>query len=349
MHAQSDVHPLQIGVTAPDVELSGSDGGITRLGAFRGQPCLLVFFPQGWDPTRRQQIELYADMLRDAPHVAHVLGISYDGTWCELQVGMDESVRFPLLNDVSRGKEAARLFGVAGCHAAFLIDAEGVIRWRHAAPPGTPPAVEDLLDALSRAGTWRLSRREFLMSMLAASALAALSPEAVRAQSTPLRDPQPGSRNVVLNVNGTERRLTLDPRVTLLDALRERLGLYGTKKGCDHGQCGACTVHVDGRRVNSCLMLAAQAEGASITTIEGLARGEALHPVQAAFISTDGFQCGYCTPGQIMSAVACIAEGHARSENEIREWMSGNICRCGAYRGICKAVQAARDEMARKS
>src|SRR5204863_5973188 len=127
----------------------------------------------------------------------------------------------------------------------------------------------------------------------------------------------------------------------LLDALRERIGLTGSKKGCDRGQCGACTVLADGRRINSCLALAAAYEGMEITTIEGLANGEELHPVQAAFIRHDGFQCGYCTPGQIMSAVACIKEGHAGSRQEIMEWMSGNICRCGAYPGICGAIAEA--------
>jgi xanthine dehydrogenase YagT iron-sulfur-binding subunit len=126
--------------------------------------------------------------------------------------------------------------------------------------------------------------------------------------------------------------------VTLLDALRERLKLTGTKKGCDHGQCGACTVLVNDRRINACLMLAVQAQGHRITTIEGLAQGGDLHPMQAAFIRHDGFQCGYCTPGQIMSAIACIQEGHAGSEAEIEEWMSGNICRCGAYNGIRQAI-----------
>ncbi|HEV7802453.1 MAG TPA: 2Fe-2S iron-sulfur cluster-binding protein [Burkholderiales bacterium] len=199
-------------------------------------------------------------------------------------------------------------------------------------------------DALEqRSAGYTLTRREFLMSAVAASFLTALPIGDARAQDAPrIRTKEPGARNVTLNVNGTDRRIGIDPRTSLLDALRERLGLFGTKKGCDHGQCGACTVHVNGRRVNSCLMLAAQAEGAKIVTIEGLAQGERLHPMQAAFIRTDGFQCGYCTPGQIMSAVACIAEGHAGSEDEVREWMSGNICRCGAYRGICKAIAEVR-------
>jgi len=151
---------------------------------------------------------------------------------------------------------------------------------------------------------------------------------------------------VHLDINGQHHELQLEPRVTLLDALRERLGLTGTKKGCDHGQCGACTVHVDGQRVLACLTLAAQAEGRTITTIEGLAREGELHPVQAAFLEQDAFQCGYCTPGQIMSAVACIREGHAGSDAEIREYMAGNLCRCGAYPHIVAAVRQAALEVA---
>ncbi|ESY62661.1 MULTISPECIES: (2Fe-2S)-binding protein [Mesorhizobium] len=149
-----------------------------------------------------------------------------------------------------------------------------------------------------------------------------------------------------LDINGHRHALQLEPRVTLLDALRDRLGLTGTKKGCDHGQCGACTVHVDGERVLACLTLAAQAEGRTITTIEGLSREGELHPVQAAFLEQDAFQCGYCTPGQIMSAVACIREGHAGSDEEIREYMAGNLCRCGAYPHIVAAVRQAALEVA---
>lgn len=141
-----------------------------------------------------------------------------------------------------------------------------------------------------------------------------------------------------LEVNGVKHTLSVEPRVTLLDLLREELQLTGTKKGCDRGQCGACTVHVDGKRVNSCLSLAITNEGKKITTIEGLADGDKLHPMQEAFIKHDGFQCGYCTSGQIMSGVACIKEGHAGSPEEIREFMSGNICRCGAYTNIVKAI-----------
>ena len=151
---------------------------------------------------------------------------------------------------------------------------------------------------------------------------------------------------VEATVNGEAVRLELDPRESLLDVLRERLGLTGTKKGCDQGQCGACTVHVDGARVLSCLTLAAQVEGRAVTTIEGLAGPDGdLHPVQAAFLDQDAFQCGYCTPGQIMSAVACIQEGHAGSDSEIREYMSGNLCRCGAYPHIVAAVRQAAEAM----
>ena len=145
-----------------------------------------------------------------------------------------------------------------------------------------------------------------------------------------------------LKINGKDYMLDVDPRVTLLDALRERLHLTGSKKGCDHGQCGACTVLVNGRRINSCLTLAIMHEGDEITTIEGLADGDELHPMQSAFIEHDGFQCGYCTPGQICSAVALLKENHANSDDEIREWMSGNICRCGAYPNILAAIKEAK-------
>jgi aerobic-type carbon monoxide dehydrogenase small subunit (CoxS/CutS family) len=148
---------------------------------------------------------------------------------------------------------------------------------------------------------------------------------------------------LTLTINGTKRRLNIDPRITLLDLLREKSGLTGTKKGCDFGQCGACTVHVDGHRVLSCLTFAVMQHGRKVTTIEGLATGEQLHPMQDAFIKHDGFQCGYCTPGQIMSAVSCIREGCANSESEIQEYMSGNLCRCGAYPNIVNAIMEVKN------
>jgi xanthine dehydrogenase YagT iron-sulfur-binding subunit len=155
----------------------------------------------------------------------------------------------------------------------------------------------------------------------------------------------PGLVRVNLHVNGKPLTLMVDQRASLLDALRETAGLTGTKKGCDRGSCGACTVHVDGRRIVSCLTLAQRFQGRHVTTIEGLAQGERLHPVQAAFIQHDALQCGYCTPGQIMSAAALIKEGHAGSDAEIREWMNGNICRCGAYPNLVAAVRQAHGEV----
>jgi xanthine dehydrogenase YagT iron-sulfur-binding subunit len=151
----------------------------------------------------------------------------------------------------------------------------------------------------------------------------------------------PGGVPLTIKVNGVRRSLSVDPWVTLLDLLREQLELTGTKKGCDQGQCGACTVLVDGKRLNACLILAVSKDGAEVTTIEGLARDGELHPLQAAFVEHDAFQCGYCTPGQICSAAGLLAEGHAHSRAEIREQMSGNICRCGAYEGIVAAVREA--------
>ncbi|HKN67312.1 MAG TPA: (2Fe-2S)-binding protein [Gemmatimonadaceae bacterium] len=150
--------------------------------------------------------------------------------------------------------------------------------------------------------------------------------------------------DVELRINGARARLSLDPRTTLLDALREHLRLTGTKKGCDHGQCGACTVHVDGRRVLACLTLAVAAQGKAITTIEGLARDGELHPMQQAFLDHDGFQCGYCTPGQIMSAVALLGEPCGPDDADVRECMSGNLCRCGAYANIIAAIQDVRGQ-----
>jgi len=199
------------------------------------------------------------------------------------------------------------------------------------------------------------SRRQFISRLAAISAglsvAAPLARSATTTEGNALegKSPKKGTEEdlveINFKVNGRHQKLEVDPRVTLLDAIRDRLGLTGTKKGCDRGACGACTVHMNGRRVLSCLTLALMTQGEEITTIEGLAKGDELHPVQTAFIGCDGFQCGYCTPGQIMSAVGCINEGHIRSDTEIQEFMSGNLCRCGAYPNIVDAIKIAAEQM----
>jgi xanthine dehydrogenase YagT iron-sulfur-binding subunit len=192
--------------------------------------------------------------------------------------------------------------------------------------------------------TPHFSRRDFLATTVATGAalsLAACSttPSGQSSEKTPTPVDGTSHPTMTLHINGETKQVALEPRVTLLDALREHLQMTGTKKGCDHGQCGACTVLINGIRVNSCLTLAIMHQHHKITTIEGLADGDSLHPMQAAFIEHDAFQCGYCTPGQICSAVGLINEGHAKSDDDIRELMSGNICRCGAYPNIVKAVR----------
>jgi len=205
--------------------------------------------------------------------------------------------------------------------------------------------------------TIEISRRTVIEAGTTALLLTALSPAALAAGPSDNNEPPPPSATVTFQINGRSHELTLDPRTTLLDALREHLALTGSKKGCDHGQCGACTVLIDGRRINSCLTLAVMHDGQSVTTIEGLAEGENLHPLQAAFVEHDGFQCGYCTSGQICSAIGMLAESRTGmpsyvtddlthpiaelTDAEIRERMSGNICRCAAYPNIVAAIKQA--------
>ena len=194
----------------------------------------------------------------------------------------------------------------------------------------------------------RQSRRTFLMATASTAAVPVIA-RSLTADAAPGAPSAIGSResvNLTLKINDRDRRLVVDVRTTLLDALREHLELSGAKKGCDHGQCGACTVLIDGRRVLSCLTFAATVQGRAVTTIEGLAdRDGGLHPMQQAFIDHDAFQCGYCTPGQILSAIGCVNEGHVGNDGAIREYMSGNLCRCGAYPNIVAAVNQAKAAM----
>src|SRR5687767_8954964 len=185
------------------------------------------------------------------------------------------------------------------------------------------------------------ARRNFFKQSAALTAVALTPSSLLKAADENLDEKASAlfeKQSVEIEVNGIKHKLSVEARVTLLDLLREQMHLTGTKKGCDYGQCGACTVHVNGKRVLSCMSLAIMQQEKKVTTVEGLAKGDDLHPMQAAFIKHDGFQCGYCTPGQIMSAIACIKEGHADNEEEIRQYMSGNICRCGAYPNIVDAI-----------
>lgn len=205
--------------------------------------------------------------------------------------------------------------------------------------PCTPTDGEDISNG---------TRRDFLKQTSLLTAIALTPGTVVKAAENQWDEKLAGvfeKQALHLEVNGVKHELMVEPRVTLLEVLREHFDLTGTKKGCDRGQCGACTVHVNGVRINSCLSLALTNDGKKITTIEGLAKEEELHPMQEAFIKHDGFQCGYCTSGQIMSAVALLKEGHAGSETEIREFMSGNICRCGAYPNIVKAIREVKGGM----
>ena len=324
--------PLGIGDAAPDFALAGEDA--TRLSDLRGDRVLLVLTSSYWDPACETLHALYPGAPDGAPSPRVI---------------------------TERRPEIASRFGVREGTALYVIDAQGVIRWRYVAgvdavPPssvdGECRSLESLrsLGMTDDTGQLSLSRRDFVQSaMMAAAALAAATLVPAAASAAPLMSESAstatlaGATRITLDVNGRPIALDVEPRVTLLDALRERAGLTGTKKGCDHGQCGACTVHIDGRRVLSCLTLAVMVpDGTHITTIEGLAQGDTLHPMQQAFIAHDGFQCGYCTSGQIMSATAMVKEPWGPADDDVREAMSGNICRCGAYPGIVAAVQAVR-------
>ncbi|HEY5060166.1 MAG TPA: 2Fe-2S iron-sulfur cluster-binding protein [Gemmatimonadaceae bacterium] len=323
---------LHRGDSAPDFVLPAAGGPSCWLSDLRGTPVVLAFHDPAWDPARTDHIKGFRDL---AATDARTVLIQNDGP-------------------------VADRYGVGGDSAVFVIDAGGRIVWRYLS--GTDPldtanagaaehgAGDASCDVQSgAAGEW--SRREFVATTLGVAIALSLEPAFGRAEAAAAEVAHSGTtgepRPVVLNVNGQRLSLSLEPRVTLLDALREYAGLTGTKKGCDHGQCGACTVHIDGRRVLSCLTLAVMAQEKSITTIEGLAasagaKGDTLHPMQQAFIDHDGFQCGYCTSGQIMSATAMVGEPWGPGDDDVREALSGNICRCGAYPGIVAAVQDVR-------
>jgi len=339
------------------------------LSTFRGRPLVLVALGD-WELPDEQLLRQIRAELRGLG--ASLLVVSERSLFCFRPD--DELERLEPSGDSAfhAQSEVAAHFGLARPQPSelhlVLLDDAGRERYRTSVER-SPRLAEALLSALTSAGKSalegqelepaalapgnttsgpRISRRESIVLCLIAALSATLAESCKSGPSAPeklpLRAPPATTheREVVLRVNGLERRLKLEPRVSLLDALRERIGLTGTKKGCDHGQCGACTVLVEGRRVNACLTLAVMVENKAITTIEGLGNGSELHPLQQAFVSEDALQCGYCTPGQIMSALGLLQEGYALSDDEVREQMSGNICRCGAYPNIVRAVQRAR-------
>jgi xanthine dehydrogenase YagT iron-sulfur-binding subunit len=346
----------QIGDLAPDFRLPNGNDSLASL---QGAPVILAFAPDEWNPATAYESELFAKLALEFADGASFVDASTD-EWHALDAC----------------GQVAEQWGVSGQRALFVLDEKGMVRWKwvqsggEAVHPGeiiaaleamrTPPAeATPFVTAHDKApqAAGKVSRRTFIASTLAAAAVLSLplgSEAEARGRSMLPRDEmQPkgaqklsydteGTIPVTLRVNGQARKIQIEPRVALLDALREYMGLTGTKKGCDHGQCGACTVHVDGQRALSCLSLAVMNQGKEITTIEGLAQGEKLHPVQEAFIHHDAFQCGYCTPGQIMSAVALIKEGRYKTDAELREGMSGNLCRCAAYPNIIAAIKQAQ-------
>ncbi|HET9623829.1 MAG TPA: 2Fe-2S iron-sulfur cluster-binding protein [Kofleriaceae bacterium] len=343
---------LAIGELADGVVI----GGLARYPA-TGQPRVLAF-AHAWSPADDELRALRAE-LRGLG--AELLVLSPRGAW---SVRPDDPVEAlpadQLADDVAAA--AGRYGVVAGHDAVFVIDGGGVLRFAHR--PAAPIASGQLAAALAIAGRELrrratparpadrvlFTRREWSVTCLVVGCTSAFLAACKQQDKPAERKPPapapaadiPTTIDITLQINGQARKLTVDPRASLLDTLRETVGLTGTKKGCDAGQCGACTVHVAGKRVVSCLTLAVMAQGKDITTIEGLAEHDQLHPMQQAFIDHDGLQCGYCTPGQIMSAAALVRENRATTDAEVREQMSGNLCRCGAYPNIVAAIQAAR-------
>jgi xanthine dehydrogenase YagT iron-sulfur-binding subunit len=325
-----------------------------ELSEFRGSPVVLLFRDTTWNPAEREIVESYNRLIARLPTSseanAQLVQVAADGDdgspWRRFTFD-DDSLALPVV--AANDALAARL-GVVSTPAVVVLDADGDVRWRHTG--AREPDTIDLARAIAEASTppvgatGSFSRRQFVAAVFGIAYALTVAPQITFAeQVTGSLDSLGGeepTRRIVLSVNGIDTPLAVEPRVTLLDALREYAGLTGTKKGCDHGQCGACTVHIDGRRTLSCLTFAVMHEGRKITTIEGLAKGEVLHPMQRAFIEHDGFQCGYCTSGQIMSATAVLGEPWGARDDDVREAMSGNICRCGAYPGIVAAIQDVR-------
>jgi xanthine dehydrogenase YagT iron-sulfur-binding subunit len=323
---------------------------------------VVVATTRRWHPETEaeEHLERIRAELRGLGAVLIVL--SRDGAW---SFRPDDEVERFVSGEVELDESLAKVVGArAGdglrSDAMFVFDERGAVRLARQLASDDQAVALSLIEGLAAAGRAKtertttsltVSRRELVVASLVAGFALVLGEGCRRrgpTATTPATVPAQAAADeldVVLQVNGAPRAVRIDVRTSLLDALRERLGLTGTKKGCDHGQCGACTVLLDDRRVCSCLVLAVMAQGKRVTTIEGLASGDRLHPVQAAFVSEDALQCGYCTPGQIMSAVALLGEGHAHTDDEVREEMSGNICRCGAYPNIVSAVQLARRSM----
>jgi len=334
-----------VGSTSPELALAG---------IVAADQARVVAFIHDWLGEHEAAMELAAIRAELRGLGAELVVLSETGVW---SFRPDDDVdRYGSGPGIDR--EIARVaerYGVsAGSEAVFVIDEHQIVRFAHRANGALESS---LADALAAAGEALLapaappvlfSRREWNLTALVtgfAFVLGAGCKTRGRSKERPAArqlTPPDEDLAIELHINGKKHAMRVDPRTTLLDALRERLGLTGTKKGCDMGQCGSCTVLADGERILSCLTFAAMVQGPKLVTIEGLANGDELHPMQRAFIEHDGLQCGYCTPGQILSAVALLAEGRATTDAEVREQMSGNLCRCGAYPNIVAAIQAAR-------